>query len=384
MNPKKSHAVTNQAPNSHFQPPDTCDRRNAKCGRDRASNSELSALSARPFIVPVFIPHAGCPHRCVFCNQVSITGSDGGALSPENVRRRIQQFLAFNQGRRHPVEIAFYGGNFLGLEEAAIGSLLETAAQFVHRGRADGIRFSTRPDTIDDARLDLLENHAVAAVELGVQSMDDHVLALSRRGHSAADTLRAVERLKDRGLSIGLQMMVGLPGEDEAGALASARKIAALQPDFVRIYPTLVIENSPLARWYRRGDYAPLKLEDAVDRVANIHRIFSSRNIRVIRMGLQASRDLDDGVSVLAGPYHPAFGHLVHAALFLKKARQALQACRLRRDRVTLSVHPKNISRLRGLKNANIITLANDFDIAAVDVVGDAALAPNELQVGTP
>jgi histone acetyltransferase (RNA polymerase elongator complex component) len=338
----------------------------------------------KPFIVPVFIPHAGCPHRCVFCNQVSITGSDGGALSPENVCRRIQQFLAYNQGRRHPVEIAFYGGNFLGLEEAAIGSLLETAAAFVNHGRADGIRFSTRPDTIDDARLDLLANYPVAAVELGVQSMDDNVLTRCRRGHSAADTRRAVARLKSRGLAIGLQMMVGLPAEDEAGALASAREIAALQPDFVRIYPTVVIEDSHLARWYRRGDYVPLSLEDAVDRTAGIHRIFSSRGIPVIRMGLQASRDLDDGTTVVAGPSHPAFGHLVYAALFLEAARRALRIRRPLHDRVTLSVHPKNISRLRGLKNANIIALANEFDIAAVDVVGDAALAPDELHVGSP
>ncbi len=338
----------------------------------------------KPFIVPVFIPHAGCPHQCVFCNQVSITGSRGGSIHPENVHRRIQQFLAYNQGHRCPVEIAFYGGNFLGLKMTTIHSLLETAAEFVNHGRVDGIRFSTRPDTIDDERLELLANYPVSAVELGAQSMDDNVLEQARRGHSAADTVRAVEKLKKFRFSIGLQMMVGLPGENESSALASAREIAGLLPDFVRIYPTVVITNSPLAQWYHQGEYVPLSLENAVGRVAKIYRIFSSRNIRVIRMGLQASRDLDDGATVVAGPYHPAFGHLVYAALFLETARTALRACCPSHDRVALSVHPKNISRLRGLKNTNITTLANDFDIASIDVTGDAALALDELVIGTP
>jgi histone acetyltransferase (RNA polymerase elongator complex component) len=343
----------------------------------------MCANFQKPFIIPVFIPHAGCPHQCVFCNQVSITGSRGGSIHPENVRRRIQQFLAYNQGHRHPVEIAFYGGNFLGLKMATIRSLLETAAEFVNHGRVDGIRFSTRPDTIDDERLKLLENYPVAAVELGAQSMDDNVLDRARRGHSAADTVRAVEKLKKIHCSIGLQMMIGLPGENEAGALASAREIAGLLPDFVRIYPTVVIADSPLAQWYRQGEYVPLSLEKAVGRVAKIYRIFSSRNIRVIRMGLQASQDLDDGATVVAGPYHPAFGHLVYSALFLEKACRAIarRGDHPLTDRVSITVHPRDISRMKGLKNANIEKIKKKFDLEAVAVGTSADMSRGGLEI---
>ncbi len=384
MKPPKRHVSTNQTPNSHFQPPKTGDKPKVKRGRHRVSNNGLSVSSARPFIIPVFLPHAGCPHQCVFCNQVLITGIKQNTVRPDQFRRQIRQFLEYKKKDRKPVQIAFFGGTFLGLKQEEIKSWLELAAEFVSQGLVDSIRFSTRPDTIDDARLDLLENYPVATVELGVQSMDDHVLALVRRGHSAADTVRAVGKLKTRRVAIGLQMMVGLPGEDESSALASAREITGLQPDFVRIYPTLVVENSPLAQWYRRGDYAPLSLDSAVRLVAKIYRLFSSCSIPVIRMGLQASRDLDDGATVVAGPYHPAFGHLVYSALFLKTARTALRACLPLSGKVTLNVHPQSISRLRGLKNANIIALANDFDITSIDVVADAGLAQDELQISIP
>jgi len=186
------------------------------------------------------------------------------------------------------------------------------AGEFVSQGLVDSIRFSTRPDTIDARRLDILENYPVATVELGVQSMDDQVLVQAGRGHSASDTIRAVEALKERQLDIGLQMMVGLPGDSDARALTTTRKIADLDPDFVRIYPTVVVENSRLAQWFKKGKYAPLSLEDAVSLVKKIYLLFKQEGIEVIRMGLQASDDLED--------------HADH----LCKSRQHLQNARIK------------------------------------------------------
>ena len=225
----------------------------------------------RPFIIPIFLPQAGCPHQCVFCNQVPITGSERHVLAPDEVRHQIRNFLKYKKASRASVQIAFFGGNFLGLTIGEIKSWLDLAGEFASQGLVDGIRFSTRPDTIDDVRLDILESYPVSTVELGVQSMDDRVLAQSGRGHTAADSIRAVASLKERGMSVGLQMMVGLPGDSETRSLATARKIADLRPDCVRIYPTVVVANSRLARWYQQGDYQPLVLEDAVTLVKMVY-----------------------------------------------------------------------------------------------------------------
>ncbi len=227
------------------------------------SSNRHPASGNRPFIIPIFLPHAGCPHQCVFCNQVSITGAKQKTVEPDQFRYQILEFLKYKKAGRKPVQISFYGGNFLGLKFDEITLLLDLAAEFIRQGQVDRIRFSTRPDTITPERLDSIAKYPVETVELGVQSMDDHVLALARRGHSAADTMRAVHQLKEHAYDIGLQMMVGLPGDTEALSVITAEKIAALRPNFVRIYPAIVVKNSRLARWYLNGTYAPLSLAEA-------------------------------------------------------------------------------------------------------------------------
>jgi histone acetyltransferase (RNA polymerase elongator complex component) len=335
----------------------------------------------RPFIIPIFLPHAGCPHQCVFCNQVSITGVKHEAVAPDKIRIQIREFLKYRKENRKPVQIAFFGGNFLGLKLEEIKSWLNLAGEFISQGLVDGIRFSTRPDTLDAERLDIVENYPVSTVELGVQSMDDRVLALAGRGHSASDTIRAVKALKQRQLDIGLQIMVGLPGDNETLSLITAEKIAALRPDFVRIYPTIVIKNSPLARWYQNGTYAPLCLEEAVTRVKNLYRFFSRHNIKIIRMGLQASQDFEDGQTVLAGPYHPAFGHLVLSEIFYDKAMAAIESTGFTKGRLSILVNPRSISKLRGLNNSNINKLKARFELDSVEVMPDSSLAEEELWI---
>ena len=346
------------------------------------SRNKYPASRSRPFIIPVFIPHAGCPHQCVFCNQVSITGAKPGAVTLDKIRIQIRKFLNYKKENRGPVQIAFFGGNFLGLKQAEIKSYLSLAAVFVSQGLVDGIRFSTRPDTIDKERLDLLKNYPVATVELGVQSMDDQVLALAGRGHSASDTIRAVEVLKERQLGIGLQMMVGLPGDSEVRSLVTAHKIADLGPDCVRIYPTVVVANSRLAQWFKKGEYLPLSLEEAVTLVKKAYLLFKHEGIEVIRMGLQATDDLDDGTTVLAGPHHPAFGHLVYSEIFFDNARAAIESAGSVANTLTIFVNPRSISKMRGMNNSNIKKIRNQFQFEAVAVMPDSSLTEEEVRIG--
>jgi len=388
MNTKKLNGPANQTLNSQFQQPETSVQQPLTSNQYQASSTEYPASSIqypvpspRPFIIPIFIPHAGCPHQCVFCNQVSITGAKQRLISPAELRIQIRDYLEYKKKNRHPVQVAFFGGNFLGIKYEEIKSLLAAAAEFVRDGQVDGIRFSTRPDTINERSLDSIKDYPVSTVELGVQSMDDHVLDLAGRGHSASDAVRAVELLKERHFSIGLQLMVGLPGDDETGALTTAQKIIDLGPDFVRIYPTLVVANSRLAGWYKSGEYTPLSLEKGVSLVKKIYLKFKKEDIDVIRMGLQASEDLEVGTTVLAGPYHPAFGHLVHCEIFLDMAITAIGLAKFRKETLTIFVNPRSISKMRGLNNSNIKRLQSRFQLISLAVKPDVSIPEDSLKI---
>lgn len=335
----------------------------------------------RPFIAPVFIPHAGCPHRCAFCNQWAVSGRP--QMQPESGAGLAsgRDFLRFRSRRRAPAQIAFFGGNFLGLSAERIGSLLATAAEWVRQGEFSGIRFSTRPDTVEPVILDLIGGFPVLCVEVGAQSMDDEVLRRSRRGHTAADTAAAVQRLKARGYEVGLQLMVGLPGDDETRLLESGRLAADLRPAFVRIYPTLVLAGSLLAVWYQEGRYRPLALAEAVDQTMKLYRLFRQRGIPVIRTGLQPTRELADGRTVVAGPYHPAFGQLVQSACFLEALRSALRHRPILKEILELRVHPRSISNARGQRNANCTALRREFGFSAVRVDPDSGLDDDRIML---
>ena len=336
---------------------------------------------SRPFIIPIFLPNAACPHRCVFCDQKDVTGVDQPIISPEKLNRTIVRYLSYKGPNRHPVQVSFYGGNFLGLDMPTIHRLLAESAKFVSAGLIDSIRFSTRPDTIDEDRLDVLKHYPVSTIELGVQSMNNAVLALSARGHTASDTRRAVGLLKMRGYEIGLQMMVGLPGDDETGAMDTGRGVADLAPDFVRIYPTVVLKHSLLARWYQNGTYTPLPLDRCVTLVKKLYLLFTERNIPVIRMGLQSSVDLTPDASLVAGPFHPAFGHLVHSEIFYDLAASKLRSAMHLPETVAIHVHPRSISKLRGLKNGNIDRLKRQFNLGTIRVVPDDTLCVDDIKI---
>jgi histone acetyltransferase (RNA polymerase elongator complex component) len=211
--------------------------------------------------------------------------------------------------------------------------------------------------------------------------MDNQVLAMANRGHTALDTEKAAALLKEQNYDVGMQMMVGLPGDDETKSLSTAQKIAWLSPDFVRIYPTVVLAHSRLAVWYRNGEYTPWSLSRCVSLVKKLYLFFKSKKIPVVRMGLQASEDLAKDTTVLAGPYHPAFGHMVHSEIFMDMAVSLLEVERGSCDKIIINVHPRSISKMRGLKNKNVERLKKKFHINSLEIIPDVSLAQDKLRV---
>lgn len=317
---------------------------------------------ARHANTAIFIPHAGCPHQCSFCNQRAISGQTR-PVQPEEVTAVCERALATMKMGASDAEIAFFGGSFTAIPREYMRSLLEAAAPYVRAGRFRGIRLSTRPDCVDEAVLALLKGYGVTAVELGAQCMDDRVLALNGRGHTAADVERASRLIREAGLELGLQMMTGLPGADDEADRETARRLAALTPDTVRIYPTLVMRGTPLAAWLSKGRYVPPSLETAAALCADLLWFFEEeQGIPVIRLGLHAEGSLQE--NYLAGPWHPAFRELCESRLYLEAARRALAGCA--GGPVALYVHPAALSKMIGQRRQNLAALAGEGFEAAV------------------
>lgn len=271
--------------------------------------------------VAIFVPHIGCPNRCSFCNQNSISGQQA-APSPEDAAAVCRQAIA-DLGENAPMaQAAFFGGSFTAIPREYMLALLRAVQPYIGPGKLSGIRLSTRPDAISRQVLDLLVQHKVTAIELGVQSMDNAVLAANYRGHTAKDVENACALIRQYPIELGLQMMVGLQGETEGSLRYTAEKIADLLPDTLRIYPTLVIKGTQLARWYQEGLYTPLSLQQAVEQCAFLLEFFGGRQIPVIRLGLHASTFLEG--DILAGPYHPAFRELCENKIYLNHAFELL------------------------------------------------------------
>ena len=324
-------------------------------------------------IIPFFIPHAGCPQQCVFCNQKNIIGrkisEDVATLSA-----KINRYLSTNTSGK-PVQFAFYGGTFtaLPLEEQKV--YLETVRPFLRTGQIGTIRLSTRPDCISPEGLRLLAEFHVTIVELGVQSLDDRVLSLSNRGHTAADAEKAVTMLRQHGLSVGIQLMPGLPGDGSHRFEQTVEKTVGLKPDFVRLYPALVIKDTPLEELYRKGRFTPLTLTEAVSLCRKAYVKFEQNAIAVIRMGLQPTEELEKPGTILAGPYHPAFRQLVESSLFLDAMRAALVITGGESRTAVFRIHPRDVSTAIGQRRENIETLKKEFGLQDVLFVEDGKIS---------
>lgn len=339
----------------------------------------------KPLVIPVFIPHSGCPHQCAFCNQSIITNQKSklpGLPDKTAIHQIVTEYLQY-KGLRKYVELAFFGGNFLGLEHEVILQLLDLVQPYIQEKKIDGIRFSTRPDTISRQTLDLVHPYKISAVELGVQSMNDKVLLKSRRGHTRMDTLKAINLLKKYPFKIGVQVMAGLPGDHEESLFKSTKEVAQLAPDFARIYPLMVLKGSLMEQWYIQGKYQPLTLEESIRLVKGMVQIFKPAKVDIIRMGLQASDMMEDKSMVLAGPWHPAFGHLVFSELFYDRVCNKIDRSKelLNSQRLALIVHPKSESRLRGDKNTNLKRLDQRYPSLIFSIHLDATLSADAVSI---
>ncbi len=306
--------------------------------------------------IPIFVPHVGCPNQCIFCDQRCIS-STARPPSPQQVKALCAQGVESAQGRFDRIEIAFFGGSFTAIHPELMLSLLDAAWPFVRSGGADGIRISTRPDAVDPQRLELLASRGVTAIELGVQSMQPEVLIKNHRGHTPRDTEEASRLIRRWGLSLGHQMMTGLYGDSEEGCLATAEAICALAPDTVRIYPTVVIGGTRLEQLYRQRAYRPPTLEESVALCARLLRRFGAAGVSVIRMGLHASKELEQGM--VAGAYHPAFRELCESRLMLEDVLARLSETAPPPQKVGIRVAPGALSKMLGQRRCNIDFLKN-------------------------
>lgn len=260
-------------------------------------------------IIPIFIPHLGCPNDCVFCNQRKITAR-AEAPTLEDVRNTIEQWLT-TLGKVKIVEIAFYGGSFTGLDIDVQSAYLTIAKEYKNRGIIDKIHLSTRPDYIDHEILDNLKKYSVDVIELGVQSFDDEVLRKSKRGHSAEAVYAAVALIKEYGFTLGIQLMIGLPGDSIEACLFSAKETVKLAPALARLYPTIVIDDTELLEMYKRGEYSPLSQDEAVSRTAAMYKLLDNAGVTIMRVGLKSTDIIGEGGAINGGTYHPAFRQLV-------------------------------------------------------------------------
>lgn len=323
-------------------------------------------------MVPFFISHLGCPHRCVFCDQEKIAGAQGTLPRAEEMRARVARYRESAPGRS--LEAAFYGGTFTALPRADQAYLLGALQPQLSSGCLASLRLSTRPDAVDPETVGFLKAMGVGTVELGVQSMDEEVLRLSGRGHGAADAERALRAVRDGGLSVGVQLMPGLPGDSEERSLASLDRVLSLNPSFLRIYPTLVISGTELADLYRAGSYLPQSLDQAVSLCKRMLLAARRAFVPVIRLGLQPTAELESPGVLLAGPYHAAFGQLVESELCYD-LMSSLAAGLPKGSRVGFFAPPGRISDLVGQKRRNLARLAERFGVTVTAVREDAGLA---------
>ncbi len=273
-------------------------------------------------IIPIFIPHEGCPNDCVFCNQKKITARQNPVYG-EDVKTIIEQYLPTLTGRGlETIEVAFFGGSFTGIPIAQQNSYLSVAKQYKDQGLIDKIHLSTRPDYINEEILSNLKKYSVDIIELGVQSFDDTVLHASNRGHNSEIVYKSCELIQSYALELGIQLMIGLPGDTREKSIYSAKETIKIAPSIARLYPTIIIEDTELLNMYHRGDYKPLSQEEAVFTTKEMYKILDHAGIKIIRVGLKSTDIINENGAVTGGTYHPSFRQLVESQI----AREALEA----------------------------------------------------------
>ena len=297
--------------------------------------------------IPLFLSHRGCPHQCVYCDQCLITGDDGEPTAKE-IQQRIEDYLSTLK-EETTKEIAFFGGSFSALPLEAQDFYLSIAEDYVGKHGIEGICFSTRPDGLSGEKMNFYEKFSISTIELGVQSMDPNVLRASKRGHGLIDVIRSANLIAASKINLGMQMMIGLPADHYDSTIFTAEKIIALRPNFVRIYPTLVLKGTGLEKMMELGSYYPWNLEETIEVCSDVMAMFMAAKIPVIRLGLY-SEEKDFLDSVVAGPYHPSLKSLVMSRMFYKKLQKVDAP-------LDVLIHPKDESILLGNKKENLLRL---------------------------
>lgn len=321
------------------------------------------------YIIPIFVPHLGCPNDCIFCNQKSISGQKKN-MTKEEAKNIIDNYLKNLNDSDALIEIAFFGGSFTAINENLQNELLELAYTYVKEGKVESIRISTRPDYIDKNILKRLKKYKVKTIELGVQSANDFVLKRANRGHTFEDVKKASKLIRWYGFRLGHQMMVGLPESTRQDEINTAKALIKLKPKMVRIYPVLVVKNTKLEREYESGIYKALPLPHAVETCKQLVRMFSDKNIDIIRVGLQNTDEISDPSSekseVVAGPYHPAFRQLVESGLWYDAIVEKIKKLNVKVKEVQVTVNPLDVNNVIGHKKDNVLKLKEFYDVDLV------------------
>lgn len=338
---------------------------------------------SKRYIIPIFVPHLGCPKDCVFCNQRSISGQQK-MITTEEIKNTIDFYLNSFSNKKAYKEIAFFGGSFTGIDPQKQEEYLQTAYEYVKQKKVNSIRVSTRPDYIDKTVLKRLKKYKVKIIELGVQSANDYILKKSNRGHTFYDVKKASKLIRRHGFTLGVQMMVGLPESTKIDELKTAKELIKLKPKMVRIYPVLVIKNTKLAKDYENGIYTPLSLEQAVETSKELLSLFNKKNVEVIRIGLQNTDTItdpsDEKSEVLAGPYHPAFRQLVEASLWYDKIVSKIKKLDVKVKEIEITANPIDINNIVGHHKQNAKNL-KDFYNVTLKLKQNNSIRPNHFKL---
>lgn len=319
----------------------------------------------KKYIIPIFVPHLGCPNDCTFCNQKKISGQTKN-VKAEDVKNTIEYYLNNFKDDNKYIEVAFFGGSFTGIDVDKQKELLSVAYEYIKNKKIDSIRISTRPDYINKEILKMLKSYGVKTIELGVQSTNDYILNKSKRGHTFEDVKKASKLIRKNGFILGHQMMVGLPESTRQDEINTAKDLIKLKPKIVRIYPVLVIKGTQLEKDYESGEYTPLTVEQAVETAKDLLVLFNKKKINVIRIGLQNTNEITDPNSkksqVVAGPYHPAFRQLVESRLWYDNIANEIKKVNSNVTHIQIDVNPSDINNAVGHKRINIEKINDTYN----------------------
>lgn len=320
----------------------------------------------KEYIIPIFVPHLGCPNNCIFCNQKKISGQTK-MVTTKDVKDTIEYYLENFKDDNRYVEVAFFGGSFTAIDKATQEELLQAVQPYIISKKVNSIRISTRPDAIDKDILKMLKKYHVKTIELGVQSMNNYILNRCQRGHTVEDVKKASKLIRFHGFILGHQMMVGLPESTVQDEINTAKELIKLKPKIVRVYPVLVIKETQLAEEYEKGEYVPLTVIQAVERCKAIVALFNQKKINVIRIGLQNTEEISDpskeSSQVVAGPFHPAFRQLVESSMWYDTIVNEIKKINTKVIAVKIIANEENINLIIGHKKENVLKLKEIYDV---------------------